>query len=69
MFFKVDITLGKTLDKYSMKHSPNGDLNIDELKTGSDLSNHSLMLRMSLTLQTCLRNPLVLNRIMELLLT
>ena len=67
MFFNgISVTLNKILGKYENILLA-GDLIIDELKTGSDSS--SLMLRITLTSQTCLRNLLVLNRKMELLLT
>ena len=64
-FNEIYITLNKILGKYDNILLA-GDLKIDELKIHQITC---LMLRTSLTLQTWLRNLLVLNRKMELLLT
>ena len=69
MFFnEIYITLNKILGKYDNILLA-GDLNIDELKPGSDSSNHLSDAKMYLTLQNWLRNLLALNRKMELSLT
>ena len=64
-FNEIYITLNKILGKYDNILLA-GDLKIDELKIHQITC---LMLRTSLTLQTWLRNLLVLNLKMELLLT
>ena len=69
MFFnEIYITLNKILGKYDNILLA-GDLNINELKSGSDSSNRLSDPKESSTLQTWLRNLLVLNRKMEFLLT
>ena len=64
-FNEIYITLNKILGKYDNILLA-GDLKIDELKIHQITC---LILRTSLTLQTWLRNLLVLNLKMELLLT
>ena len=64
-FNEIYITLNKILGKYNNIFLA-GDLKIDELKIHQITC---LILRTSLTLQTWLRNLLVLNLKMELLLT
>ena len=64
-FNEICITLNKILGKYNNIFLA-GDLKIDELKIHQITC---LILRTSLTLQTWLRNLLVLNLKMELLLT
>ena len=67
-FNEIYITLNKILGKYDNILLA-GDLNINELKSGSDSSNRLSDPKESSTLQTWLRNLLVLNRKMEFLLT
>ena len=69
MFFnEIYITLNKILGKYDNILLA-GDLNINELKSGSDSSNQLSDPKESSTLQTWLRNLLVLNCKIEFLLT
>ena len=70
MFFnEIYITLNKILGKYDNILLA-GDLNIDELKTGSDSSNHLSDAKDVFNLTNLVQKPLlVLNRKMELLLT
>ena len=70
MFFnEIYVTLNKILGKYDNILLA-GDLNIDELKTGSDSSNHLSDAKDVFNLTNLFKKPLiVLNRKMELLLT
>ena len=68
-FNEIYITLNKIRGEYD-KILLTGDLNIDEIHQSLvEIRQITLMLRMSLTLPTCLRNLLVLNCKMVLLLT
>ena len=69
IFNEIYITLNKIPGEYD-KILLTGDLNIDEIHQSLDeMRQITLMLRMSLTLPTWLRNLLVLNCKMVLLLT
>ena len=69
IFNEIYITLNKIPGEYD-KILLTGDLNIDEIHQSlDDMRQITLMLRMSLTLPTWLRNLLVLNCKMVLLLT
>ena len=69
IFNEIYITLNKIPGEYD-KILLIGDLNIDEIHQSLDeMRQITLMLRMSLTLPTWLRNLLVLNCKMVLLLT
>ena len=69
IFNEIYITLNKIPGEYD-KILLTADLNVDEIHQSLDeIRQITLMLRMSLTLPTWLRNLLVLNRKMVLLLT
>ena len=67
-FNEMYITLDRILGKYDNILLA-GELNIDELKTGSDSSNHLSNAKDVFNLTNWLRDLLVLNHKMELLLT
>ena len=69
IFNEIYITLNKIPGEYD-KILLTADLNVDEIHQSLDeIRQITLMLRMSLTLPTWLRNLLVLNRKVVLLLT
>ena len=67
-FNEVYITLNKIIGKYDSILLV-GDLNIDELRTGSDSSNHLYDVKDVFKLANLVKKPTFLNRKMELLLT